>query len=162
MDQETFQINIEVRTAKGEILSNSEGTKFPNLGTMKLLSSEENLGRQLLGIAEHIHVWTGKKHNVRVVASTYNSISNTYDFYVDAVITVAVKPPMRVLFGRDACEAHDEGIEVLREYMEEDSGYAIESFEEDATVVEVLSAGDGWNDYHILTEEEYQQLEDLL
>jgi len=68
--------------------------------------------------------------------------------------------PIHFLFGDDACRTYsDEGIEALAEYIESGDGYSLYEFTGDA--IDLMYNYTGWNDYIILTPEEYQTLSEL-
>lgn len=65
------------------------------------------------------------------------------------------------LFGSDACRTYrQEGFGQLKAVIEtEDLGYSIFCFEQNLTSsASLLDAYDGWGDYEVLTEEEYDEL----
>lgn len=64
------------------------------------------------------------------------------------------------LFGKHACEAYDEeGIEGLIKVISGGEGYAIFHFIGGSTIPEeLLSAYDGWEDFSVITKDEYDKL----
>jgi len=68
--------------------------------------------------------------------------------------------PIFFLFGNDACRVYSEdGLEALTEYIESGEGYSLYKFTGD--VFDLMGNYTGWNDYTILTPEEYQTLSEL-
>lgn len=64
------------------------------------------------------------------------------------------------LFGNDACRVYSEdGLEALAEYIESGEGYELYEYTGDA--IELMCNYTGWNDYSILSAEEYQTLSEF-
>lgn len=68
--------------------------------------------------------------------------------------------PIFFLFGDDACRIYsDEGIEALTEYIESGEGYAL--YEYTGDVFDLMGNYTGWNDYIILSKDEYDKISEL-
>lgn len=68
--------------------------------------------------------------------------------------------PIHFLFGDDACRIYSEdGIEALTEYIE--SGEAYELYEYTGDAIDLISNFSGWDDYIILSKDEYNKISEL-
>lgn len=67
--------------------------------------------------------------------------------------------PIYFLFGKDACNAFNEGEEELQEFI--DRGEDLTTYVYTGNVIELMSEFNGWDDYIILTEEDYNTISDL-
>ena len=68
-----------------------------------------------------------------------------------------------VLFGNDAVTTYEcDGIDAVVEgYENNEFGVVFKALHDDMTVAEILYQGKDWNDYAILTEEEYNKLAEV-
>jgi len=66
------------------------------------------------------------------------------------------------MFGEDVCRAyHENEFEVVLKMIEEGTEFSIHKFIEGEHPENIMEAGSGWMDYAIITEEEYNALNEL-
>lgn len=68
--------------------------------------------------------------------------------------------PIYLLLGEDACREYEEnGIDrVVQRYEDNDLGYGTHKIEDGGNLFDLLEAMDGWNNYTVITKEEYEKL----
>jgi hypothetical protein len=67
--------------------------------------------------------------------------------------------PIRILLGKEAsCILVEEGMPSFVKYCKNDGCYEICTIKDGMDLFSILSSFDGWDDYVILTEKEYQKI----